>query len=89
MFGGWLWYYLVFILKFYKKNYGIRSAVLYFGVVIYMFTLYLTDNVEIYFICQIMATMIPVAFALKEKEHNFNEHKIDSEQITFSKPLYE
>lgn len=54
-----------------------------------MFTLYLTDNVEIYFICQIMATMIPVAFALKEKEHNFNEHKIDSEQITFSKPLYE
>ena len=89
MFGVWLWYYLVFILKFYKKNYGIRSAVLYFGVVIYMFTLYLTDNVEIYFICQIMATMIPVAFALKEKEHNFNEHKIDSEQITFSKPLYE
>ena len=80
MFGVWLWYYLIFILKFYKKNYGIRSAVLYFGVVIYMFTLYLTDNVEIYFICQIMATMIPVVFALKEKEHNYNGHKIVTTQ---------
>ena len=78
MFGVWLWYYFIFILKFYKKNYGVRLAVLYFGVVIYMFTLYLTDNVEIYFICQIMATMTPVAFALKKKEHNCNEYKIDS-----------
>lgn len=75
LFGIWLWYYLIYILKFYKKNYGIKEAVLYFGVVIYLFTLYLTDNVEVYFICQIMATMIPITYALKRKEQNYNEYK--------------
>ena len=75
LFGIWLWYYLIYILKFYKKTYGIKEAVLYFGVVIYLFTLYLTDNVEVYFICQIMATMIPITYALKRKEQNYNEYK--------------
>lgn len=67
LFGLWLWYYLIHITKFYKKNYDVKTAVLYFGVVIYMFTLYLTDNVEIYYICQIFATMIPIAYAFKRK----------------------
>lgn len=67
VFGFWLWYYLIYIFKFYNKKYGINSAVLYFGIVIYMFTLYLTDNIEIYFICQILATMTPIKYALEVK----------------------
>lgn len=71
-FGIWLWYNLVYLLKFYKKNYGSKAAVLYFGIVIYMFTLYLTDNVEIYFISQILSVMIPVTYAIKLKESKKN-----------------
>lgn len=67
LFGGWLAYYLVYLKKVYKKHYSKKSVILYFEIIIYMFTLYLTDNVEIYFICQILAIMIPVTYALKTK----------------------
>lgn len=67
LFGGWLAYYLVYLKNVYKKHYSEKSVILYFEIIIYMFTLYLTDNVEIYFICQILAIMIPVTYALKTK----------------------
>lgn len=67
LFGGWLAYYLVYLKNVYKKHYSKKSVILYFEIIIYMFTLYLTDNVEIYFICQILAIMIPVTYALKTK----------------------
>lgn len=76
LFGFWLWYYLIYIFKFYKKKYDINCAILYFGIVIYMFTLYLTDNIEIYFICQILATMIPIKYALDMKKLSFDECKV-------------
>lgn len=68
LFGIWLWYYLIYLLKIFKKYYGVNAAVLYFGVIIYKFTLYLTDNVEIYFISQILSIMIPVTYVLKLKK---------------------
>ncbi len=76
LFGFWLWYYLIYIFKFYKKKYGINCAILYFGIVIYMFTLYLTDNIEIYFICQILSIMIPIKYALDTKKLSFDECKV-------------
>ena len=68
LFGWWLWYQLIHVLKYYKKKYGDKAAILYFGMMIYLFTLYLTDNVEIYFICQIFVTMLPIVYALRRKE---------------------
>ena len=73
LFGLWLWYQLIFMLKFYKKEYGDNVAILYFGFLIYLFTLYLTDNVEVYFICQILVTMLPITYALKQKGNNCRE----------------
>ena len=35
LFGLWLWYQLIFMLKFYKKEYGDNFAILYFGFLIY------------------------------------------------------
>lgn len=67
LFGLWLWYQLIFMLKFYKKEYGEKGALFYFAFLIYLFTLYLTDNVEVYFICQILVTMLPITYALKQK----------------------
>lgn len=55
------------MLKFYKKEYGEKGALFYFAFLIYLFTLYLTDNVEVYFICQILVTMLPITYALKQK----------------------
>ena len=68
LFGIWLWYYLIHMTKAYKKKYGITEAILYFGLIIYTFTLYLTDNVEIYYICQIFSILIPATYALKQKK---------------------
>ena len=73
LFGLWLWYQLIFMLKFYKKEYGDNVAILYFGFLIYLFTLYLTDNVEVYFICQILVIMLPITYALKQKGNNCRE----------------
>ena len=55
---------------FSKKEYGKKGAIFYFAFLIYLFTLYLTDNVEVYFICQILVTMLPITYALKQKGNN-------------------
>lgn len=67
MFGLWLWYYLVFVFKKYKEHFSIKDAVIYFGMMIYAFVLFVTDNTEIYFICQIFLILIPSCNALKNK----------------------
>ncbi len=68
LFGVWLVYYLVFISKKYKERFGYKYALMYFAATIYIFVLYLTDNVEIYFICQIFYIMVPVTYALNCRE---------------------
>lgn len=67
LFGLWLWYYLIHITKSYNKKYGNQVAVLYFGLVIFMFSLFMTDNIEIYFICQIISIILPVSYAIYYK----------------------
>lgn len=64
-FAYWLWHYLLRMTKRYKKRFSMNSALIYFGITIYLFTLYLTDNVEIYFACIIFSIVIPVCHALK------------------------
>lgn len=73
LFGLWLWFSLVKVTKLFKKRFGMKSAVIYFMITIYTFSLYLTDNIEIYFICQILAMIIPMTYALKDKERNREE----------------
>ena len=67
VFSAWLLYYLVYILKKYKEHFDSKAALIYFGATIYAFTLYLTDNTEVYFICQIFLILIPACNALKSK----------------------
>lgn len=68
MFGIWLWYSLIRVTQLYKKYFSSKVSVIYFVITIYTFTLYLTDNVEIYFICQVISMVIPMAYAIKEKK---------------------
>ncbi len=62
LFGIWLWYYLIYITKQYQKKFNYQAAVLYFTLNIYTFILYLTDNIEVYFICQVIQIVIPVTY---------------------------
>lgn len=68
MFGFWLWYYLLHIPHAYQKRYGYKPAVLYFTLVIYTFILYLTDNTENYFTCQILMILLPAYYAMGHRE---------------------
>ena len=65
MFAYWLWHYLLQMTKRYKKRFSINSAVVYFGISIYLFTMYLTDNVETYFASILFSIIIPVCHALR------------------------
>ena len=64
LFGLWLWYYLINVTKQFRNHYGSKTAITYFGLTIYTFTLYLTDNIEIYFICQILSISISLCYAI-------------------------
>lgn len=68
VFGLWLWYYLIHITQKYRERFGDKSAFVYFGIVIYTFSLYLTDNIEIYFICQIFSIMLPASYAMYKRD---------------------
>lgn len=65
MFAYWLWHYLLHMTKRYKKRFSINSSVIYFGISIYLFTMYLTDNVETYFASILFSIIIPVSHALR------------------------
>lgn len=64
---AWLWYYLVEIIKKVKRRYGYYVAVVAFFVTVYTFILYFTDNTESYYICSLMRTTIPLAYAMKSR----------------------
>lgn len=68
VFGLWLWYYLIQIPKMYQKRFGYKPAVLYFTLIIYTFILYLTDNTENYFTCQIFSILLPAYYAMSIRE---------------------
>lgn len=68
IFGLWLWYYLIQIPKLYQKRFGYKPAVLYFTLVIYTFILYLTDNTENYFTCQILMILLPAYYAMSTRQ---------------------
>ncbi len=72
MFGLWLWYHLLYMPSAYKKRFGYKVSFVYFGIVIYTFTLYLTDNIEIYFICQMLQITIPLTYAVRQREEETN-----------------
>lgn len=69
MYGLWLWYYLYHVTKLYKNRYGYKPAVIYFLLTIFMFALYITDNTENYYICQIISILIPMIYAIRCKEN--------------------
>ncbi len=70
MYGLWSAYHLLGFPALLRKRFGDKVAVMGFAVTMYSFLLYLTDNIEIYFVCQTLAMMIPMCFALREKEEH-------------------
>lgn len=70
MYGLWSAYHLIGLPALLRKRFGDKVAVMAFAVTVYSFLLYLTDNIEIYFVCQTLAMMIPMCFALREKEEH-------------------
>ena len=68
LFGFWLWYYLVHIRHFFLKVYGYKAAIVYSIFAIYTFILYFTDNVEIYFITQMMNMILMMKMVLGKKQ---------------------
>lgn len=79
VFGLWLWYYLIKLTKCYTKKFGLSAGILYFSLAIYTFTLYFTDNTEIYFICQIFSIVIPITYTIKLQKTNNCEDKLEKE----------
>ncbi len=67
LFGFWLWYYLFHIRHYYKKKYGYKVAIMYSVFTIYTYILYFTDNIEIYFITQMMNMTLMMTLALDKK----------------------
>ena len=68
MYGLWSAYHLIGFPALLRKRFGDKVAVMGFAVTVYSFLLYLTDNIEIYFVCQTLAMMIPMCYALRENE---------------------
>ena len=73
VFGFWLWYYLLRLTTHYKNRFGKQASQMYFGLLIYTFTLFLTDNTEVYFICQIIQIILPLSFAIQYND-KFNDN---------------
>lgn len=74
MYGLWSAYHLLAFPAMLRKRFSAKTAVMGFAVTMYSFLLYLTDNIEIYFVCQTLAMMIPICFALREKEERYVAH---------------
>lgn len=70
-FAYWLWHYLFRMTKRYCKRFSIESGIIYFGLTIYQFLLYFTDNVETYFITIIFSITMPVCYALKKDRSKY------------------
>lgn len=67
LFGFWLWYYLFHIRRYYFKKYGYKVAIIYAVFTIYTYILYFTDNIEVYFITQMMNMTLMMTLALDKK----------------------
>ncbi len=68
MYGLWSAYHLIGLPALLRKRFGDKVAVMAFAVTVYSFLLYLTDNIEIYFVCQTLAMILPMCYALREQE---------------------
>ena len=71
LFTAWLIYYLFVLPICINKRFDKKTSGLYLSLITYTFILYLTDNVENYYIYQLFLTLIPPAYYLmKEKNEN-------------------
>lgn len=67
MFGIWLWYYLVKVVKWLNNRYSIRVVSCYFILTLYSFIIYYTDNIDIYFVSQFIYIIIVCGVALEDE----------------------
>ena len=69
--GSLLWYSfnLIYVPVKLLGKYGKRSATVYMAMILYVFIIYLTDNIQSSYICQISLYLFPLVVYLKEKEN--------------------
>lgn len=72
-FAYWLWHYLLNMTKRYKNRFSADVALVYFGAAVYLFTMYITDNVETYFASTIFSILVPVCYAMQHDRGNRRE----------------
>lgn len=69
LFGLWMWYYLVKIVKWLSEKYSFRVVLIYFILTLYSFIIFYTDNIDVYFVSQFMYMIIVSSIPLNFKEN--------------------
>lgn len=72
-FTYWLFHYLLNLTKWYKEKFSVDVSMVYFGITIYLFIMYFTDNVETYFDSIMFSIIIPSCYVLKSRGRQHTE----------------
>lgn len=67
LFGIWMWYYLIKVVRWLKENYSIKVVSCYYILTLYSFAIYYTDNIDTYFISQFIYILIITVVAINDK----------------------
>lgn len=57
----WLYYYSIYLVKKIWQCYGMNAGITYLLTAVFTFILYLTDNTESYYICNMVRCLIPIS----------------------------
>lgn len=72
----WSSYYFIWLTKLFCRKYGNEVAVFCFMVMLYTSVLFLTDNTENYYICQLVRTTLPMAYAVSKSSNTLRCKKM-------------
>lgn len=87
LYAWWLWYFLIHNTKKYAKRFNINAAVVYFGITIYMFVLYTTDNTDVYFACQLLCVTLPITYASGQR-YNVVDNRVENRNRHITQQIY-
>lgn len=72
----WSSYYFIWLTKLFCRKYGNEGEVFCFMVMLYTSVLFLTDNTENYYICQLVRTTLPMAYAVSKSSNTLRCKKM-------------
>lgn len=68
LFGIWMWYFFIKVVKWLKNKYTFNTVTTYYILTLYSFIIYYTDNIDTYFISQYIYMMICCIVAIKSSQ---------------------